>query len=138
MAYYVGYSTPGTFHTQEDNDLEKIFPLLPTEQTAKAVQDILNKPKDLGGLGWEYYADWFWEVSKKDIEARSANVWIKRWRKIDGWSIWDYKCYEIDMNNGYQDYELTEHGIPNYFSECWFIHVLVYKGDQLVEGSEIK
>ena len=102
------------------------------------MQDILNKPKDLGGLGWDYYADWFWKVSKKDIEARSADVWIKRWRKIDGWSIWDYKCYEIDMNNGYQDYELTEHGIPNYFSECWFIHVLVYKGDQLVEGSEIK
>ena len=50
-------------------------------------------------------------------------------------------CYEIDLNNGYQDYALTEHRIPAVFGALnanWFIHVLVYKGDKLVEGCEIE
>ena len=48
-----------------------------------------------------------------------------------------YWCYEIDLDNGYQDYELTEHEIPWEWGE-WFMHVLVYKGDRLIEGWEIK
>ena len=46
------------------------------------------------------------------------------------------QVHEIDLDNGYQDYELSEHEIPSLKS--WFMHVLIYKGDRLIEGWEIK
>ena len=49
-----------------------------------------------------------------------------------------YWCYEIDLDNGYQDYELTKQKLYCRWGKSWFMHVLVYKGDRLIEGWEIK
>ena len=116
--------------------MEQIFSLLPSEQTAKAIQDIFNKPEEKGGRGWDYYREFLKERTKKDIDDSSANVWINRWSINKSCWYGRYFCYEIDLDNGYQDYELTEHKIHSWKS--WFMHVLVYKGDRLIEGWEIK
>lgn len=138
LAYYVGLNFATGFSiNKEEGIMEQLFSLLPSEQTAKAIQDIFNKPEEKGGRGWDYYREFLKERTGKDIEEAWANVWINRWCIEDGWN---YKnclyCYEIDLDNGYQDYELTEHEIPSLKS--WFMHVLVYKGDRLIEGWEIK
>lgn len=118
--------------------MEQLFSLLPSEQTAKAIQDIFNKPEEKGGRGWDYYREFLKERTGKDINDNWANVWINR-----GGIYYDlfagincYYCYEIDLDNGYQDYELTEHDLPD--DGALFMHVLVYKGDRLIEGWEIK
>ena len=137
LAYYVGLNYCSGFSVnKEEGIMEQVFSLLPSEQTAKAIQDIFNKPEEKGGRGWDYYREFLKERTKKDIDDSSANVWINRWRIDDGWYGRYYHCYEIDLDNGYQDYELTEHIIPTWKS--WFMHVLVYKGDRLIEGWEIK
>lgn len=138
LAYYVGLNwTSGFYVNKEEGIMEQVFSLLPSEQTAKAIQDIFNKPEEKGGRGWDYYREFLKERTKKDIDDSSANVWINRWSIRDVWFIKKcYHCYEIDLDNGYQDYELTEHMIPSFKS--WFMHVLVYKGDRLIEGWEIK
>ena len=118
--------------------MEQLFSLLPSEQTAKAIQDIFNKPEEKGGRGWDYYRDFLKERTGKNINVHWANVWINRWRIKDHWYGRKYHCYEIDLDNGYQDYELTEHWLPWDWGYAWFIHVLVYKGDRLIEGWEIK
>ena len=119
--------------------MEQLFSLLPSEQTAKAIQDIFNKPEEKGGRGWDYYREFLKERTGKDIDDSWANVWINRWRIEDGWIFKNcHYCYEIDLDNGYQDYELTEHWLPWDWGYAWFIHVLVYKGDRLIEGWEIK
>ena len=118
--------------------MEQLFSLLPSEQTAKAIQDIFNKPEEKGGMGWDYYREFLKERTGKDIDDSSANVWINRWSIEDGWFSRNHYCYEIDLDNGYQDYELTEHEIPWKWGRVRFMHVLVYKGDRLIEGWEIK
>ena len=137
LAYYVGLNwTSGFYVNKEEGIKEQVFSLLPSEQTAKAIQDIFNKPEEKGGRGWDYYREFLKERTKKDIDDSSANVWINRW-SINKTSLFGrYYCYEIDLDNGYQDYELTEHRIHSFKS--WFMHVLVYKGDRLIEGCEIK
>lgn len=137
LAYYVGLNwTSGFYVNKEEGIMEQLFSLLPSEQTAKAIQDIFNKPEEKGGRGWDYYREFLKERTKKDIDDSSANVWINRW-SINKTSLFGrYYCYEIDLDNGYQDYELTEHRIHSFKS--WFMHVLVYKGDRLIEGWEIK
>lgn len=137
LAYYVGLNwTSGFYVNKEEGIMEQLFSLLPSEQTAKAIQDIFNKPEEKGGRGWDYYREFLKERTKKDIDDSSANVWINRW-SINKTSLFGrYYCYEIDLDNGYQDYELTEHRIHSFKS--WFMHVLVYKGDRLIEGCEIK
>ena len=138
LAYYVGISDYSQFHeSYEEGIMEQNFSLLPSEQTAKAIQDIFNKPEEKGGRGWDYYREFFLERTRLDIEAVSANVWINRWRIKSGGSSRNYYCYEIDLDNGYQDYELTEQRLDGKWG-AWFIHVLVYKGDRLIEGWEIK
>ena len=137
LAYYVGLNwTSGFYVNKEEGIKEQVFSLLPSEQTAKAIQDIFNKPEEKGGRGWDYYREFLKERTKKDIDDSSANVWINRWSIKDHWYGRYCYCYEIDLDNGYQDYELTEHIIPSFKS--WFMHVLVYKGDRLIEGWEIK
>lgn len=143
LAYYVGLNYTGWFYTNyEKGIMEQLFSLLPSEQTAKAIQDIFNKPEEKGGRGWDYYREFLKERTGKDIDDRSANVWINRWYIEDGWYYKNcYYCYEIDLDNGYQDYELTEHWLPMKIPAglgAWFMHVLVYKGDRLIEGWEIK
>lgn len=137
LAYYVGLNwTSGFYVNKEEGIMEQLFSLLPSEQTAKAIQDIFNKPEEKGGRGWDYYREFLKERTKKDIDDSSANVWINRW-SINKTNLFGrYYCYEIDLDNGYQDYELTEHRIHSFKS--WFMHVLVYKGDRLIEGWEIK
>ena len=137
LAYYVGISCTAAFNRiYKEGIMEQNFSLLPSEQTAKAIQDIFNKPEEKGGRGWDYYREFLKERTKKDIDDSSANVWINRW-SINKTSLFGrYYCYEIDLDNGYQDYELTEHRIHSFKS--WFMHVLVYKGDRLIEGWEIK
>ena len=138
LAYYVGLNVPSSFYeNDEEGIMEQNFSLLPSEQTAKAIQDIFNKPEEKGGRGWDYYREFLKERTGKDIDDSWANVWINRWGIETVWSLRDYYCYEIDLDNGYQDYELTEHWIP-WDSGAWFMHVLVYKGDRLIEGWEIK
>ena len=118
--------------------MEQLFSLLPSEQTAKAIQDIFNKPEEKGGRGWDYYREFLKERTGKDIDDKWANVWINRWSNEDRWFSKNcYYCYEIDLDNGYQDYELTEHQLP-WENGPWCMHVLVYKGDRLIEGWEIK
>lgn len=137
LAYYVGFNCPAAFYINKEKDImEQVFSLLPSEQTAKAIQDIFNKPEEKGGRGWDYYREFFKERTGCDIDKCWANVWINRWSIKTVWSLRNYYCYEIDLDNGYQDYELTEHEIPSLKS--WFMHVLVYKGDRLIEGWEIK
>ena len=142
LAYYVGLSHTEWFYINyEEGIMEKNFSLLPSEQTAKAIQDIFNKPEEKGGRGWDYYREFLKERTRWDIDEYCwANVWINRWRIKDGGSYYfKYYCYEIDLDNGYQDYELTEHWLPWHFmGGAWFMHVLVYKGDRLIEGWEIK
>ena len=138
LAYYVGFSHTSKFYTNEEEEsiMEQNFSLLPSEQTAKAIQDIFNKPEEKGGRGWDYYREFLKERTKKDIDDSSANVWINRWSINKSCWYGRYFCYEIDLDNGYQDYELTRH---SYLSEmAWCMHVLVYKGDRLIEGWEIK
>ena len=118
--------------------MEQLFSLLPSEQTAKAIQDIFNKPEEKGGRGWDYYREFLLERTGTDIDDSSANVWINRWSINKSCWYGRYFCYEIDLDNGYQDYELTEHSIPWQWGMAWFMHVLVYKGDRLIEGWEIK
>ena len=139
LAYYVGFNCPAEFRiNKEEGIMEQNFSLLPSEQTAKAIQDIFNKPEEKGGRGWDYYREFFKERTEKDINLRWANVWINRWGIKDGlFSKNCYYCYEIDLDNGYQDYQLTEHWLPR-DAGAWFMHVLVYKGDRLIEGWEIK
>ena len=139
LAYYVGFNCPTKFCiNKEEGIMEQIFSLLPSEQTAKAIRDIFNKPEEKGGRGWAYYQEFFSERTGWDIDDCSANVWINRWGIKDGWFSKNcYYCYEICLDNVYQDYELTEHCIP-WGSGAWFMHVLVYKGDRLIEGWEIK
>ena len=85
------------------------------------------------------YREFLKERTKKDIDDRSANVWINRWYIEDGWYYKNcYYCYEIDLDNGYQDSELTEQSLPWEWGMPWFMHVLVYKGDRPIEGWEIK
>lgn len=137
LAYYVGLNwTSGFYVNKEEGIMEQLFSLLPSEQTAKAIQDIFNKPEEKGGRGWDYYREFLKERTKKDIDDSSANVWINRWSINKSSWYGRYFCYEIDLDNGYQDYELTEHRIHSFKS--WFMHVLVYKGDRLIEGWEIK
>lgn len=141
LAYYVGINftyTYGIYTNDEEGIMEQIFSLLPSEQTAKAIQDIFNKPEEKGGRGWDYYRE-FLKERTGDIDSYHANVWINRWRIKSGGSSRNYYCYEIDLDNGYQDYELTEHWIHGDLAwSAWFMHVLVYKGDRLIEGWEIK
>ena len=141
LAYYVGLNwTSGFYVNKEEGIMEQLFSLLPSEQTAKAIQDIFNKPEEKGGRGWDYYREFLKERTKKDIDDSSANVWINRW-SINKTSLFGrYYCYEIDLDNGYQDYELTEHRLPwnTIGGEALFMYVLVYKGDRLIEGWEIK
>ena len=135
--YYVGLSEKCSFYINyEEGVMEQNFSLLPSEQTAKAIQDIFNKPEEKGGRGWDYYREFLKERTREDIDDCDANVWINRWSIEDGW-LFKYNCYEIDLDNGYQDYELTEQRLP-WKWECWCMHVLVYKGDRLIEGWEIK
>ena len=138
LAYYVGLNFATGFSiNKEEGIMEQLFSLLPSEQTAKAIQDIFNKPEEKGGRGWDYYREFLKERTGSDIDECMANVWINRWRIEDGWIFKNcHYCYEIDLNNGYQDYELTEHEIP--WFPVRFMHVLVYKGDRLIEGWEIK
>ena len=137
LAYYVGLNwTSGFYVNKEEGIMEQLFSLLPSEQTAKAIQDIFNKPEEKGGRGWDYYREFLKERTGKDIDDSSANVWINRWSINKSCWYGRYFCYEIDLDNGYQDYELTEHKIHSWKS--WFMHVLVYKGDRLIEGWEIK
>ena len=137
LAYYVGLNfTSGIGINYEEGIMEQVFSLLPSEQTAKAIQDIFNKPEEKGGRGWDYYREFLKERTGEDIDDRWANVWINRWRIKSGGYLRNYYCYEIDLDNGYQDYELTEHEIP--WFPVRFMHVLVYKGDRLIEGWEIK
>ena len=118
--------------------MEQNFSLLPSEQTAKAIQDIFNKPEEKGGRGWNYYREFLKERTRNNIDEYWANVWINRGGIKDGlFSKNCLYCYEIDLNNGYQDYELSEHWLP-WNGGAWFMHVLVYKGDRLIEGWEIK
>ena len=141
LAYYVGLNYCSGFSVnKEEGIMEQVFSLLPSEQTAKAIQDIFNKPEEKGGRGWDYYREFLKERTKKDIDDSSANVWINRW-SINKTSLFGrYYCYEIDLDNGYQDYELTEHRLPwnTIGGEALFMYVLVYKGDRLIEGWEIK
>ena len=140
LAYYVGFSCTAQFAVnKEEGIMEQLFSLLPSEQTAKAIQDIFNKPEEKGGRGWDYYREFLKERTGKDINVYWANVWINRWCIKDAWFGQKncYYCYEIDLDNGYQDYELTEQRLP-WKWECWCMHVLVYKGDRLIEGWEIK
>ena len=119
--------------------MEQVFSLLSSEQTAKAIQDIFNKPEEKGGRGWDYYRDFLLERTGKDIDEEAANVWINRWSIKDFlFIITCHYCYEIDLDNGYQDYELTEHSIPWQWGMAWFMHVLLSKGDRLIDGWEIK
>lgn len=139
LAYYVGINFTyiyGIYKNDEEGIMEQIFSLLPSEQTAKAIQDIFNKPEEKGGRGWDYYRE-FLKERTGDIDSYHANVWINRWRIKDGGSSRNYYCYEIDLDNGYQDYELTEHSL-SWSVRALFMHVLVYKGDRLIEGWEIK
>ena len=138
LAYYVGLNYTDPFCTNdEEGIMEQIFSLLPSEQTAKAIQDIFNKPEEKGGRGWDYYREFLKERTGLDIEEAWANVWINRWSIKDAGIYKNcYHCYEIDLDNGYQDYELTEHDLPD--DGALFMHVLVYKGDRLIEGWEIK
>ena len=138
LAYYVGlYCTDVFKKNDEEGIMEQNFSLLPSEQTAKAIQDIFNKPEEKGGRGWDYYREFLKERTREDIDDCDANVWINRWSIDDGGNFYfKYHCYEIDLDNGYQDYELTEHEIP--WFPARFMHVLVYKGDRLIEGWEIK
>ena len=141
LAYYVGLSDYSAFYTNEEEEsiMEQNFSLLPSEQTAKAIQDIFNKPEEKGGRGWDYYREFLKERTGKDIDDSDANVWINRWSIKDFlFIITCHYCYEIDLDNGYQDYELTEHWLPWQLGSAWFMHVLVYKGDRLIEGWEIK
>ena len=142
LAYYVGISSYCRFYinNKEEGIMEQIFSLLPSEQTAKAIQDIFNKPEEKGGRGWDYYRDFLKERTGEDIDRCHANVWINRWSIKDGWVFKNcYHIYEIDLDNGYQDYELTEHWIPwDVWDGSRAMHVLVYKGDRLIEGWEIK
>ena len=139
LAYYVGLNFATGFSiNKEEGIMEQLFSLLPSEQTAKAIQDIFNKPEEKGGRGWDYYREFLKERTGEDIDDRWANVWINRWRIKSGGYLRNYYCYEIDLDNGYQDYELTEHWLPWDWGYAWFIHVLVYKGDRLIEGWEIK
>ncbi len=139
LAYYVGLSEKCSFYINyEEGIMEQNFSLLPSEQTAKAIRDIFNKPEEKGGRGWDYYREFFSESTGWDIDDCSANVWINRWGIKDSWSSKNcYYCYEIDLDNEYQDYELYERWIP-WNAGAWFMHVLVYKGDRLIEGWEIK
>ena len=137
LAYYVGIGDWSEFNiNKEEGIMEQVFSLLPSEQTAKAIQDIFNKPEEKGGRGWDYYREFLKERTGEDIDDRWANVWINRWSINKSCWYGRYFCYEIDLDNGYQDYELTEHKIHSWKS--WFMHVLVYKGDRLIEGWEIK
>ena len=139
LAYYVGLNYTGWFYTNyEKGIMEKNFSLLPSEQTAKAIQDIFNKPEEKGGRGWDYYRDFLKERTGKDIDDCHANVWINRWYIDYSWFCGKnfLYCYEIDLDNGYQDYELTDHRLAD--DGVWVMHVLVYKGDRLIEGWEIK
>ena len=137
LAYYVGLNwTSGFYVNKEEGIMEQLFSLLPSEQTAKAIQDIFNKPEEKGGRGWDYYREFLKERTREDIDDCDANVWINRWKTNTDMFERNYYCYEIDLDNGYQDYELTEHKIHSWKS--WFMHVLVYKGDRLIEGWEIK
>ena len=139
LAYYVGLNYTGWFNINyEKGIMEKNFSLLPSEQTAKAIQDIFNKPEEKGGRGWDYYRDFLKERTGKDIDDCHANVWINRWYIDYSWFCGKnfLYCYEIDLDNGYQDYELTDHKLAD--DGVWFMHVLVYKGDRLIEGWEIK
>ena len=142
MIRYVGFNcTSSFFINDKEGIMEQVFSLLPSEQTAKAIQDIFNKPEEKGGRGWDYYREFLKERTGKDIDDRSANVWINRWITNTGMFSRYYWCYEIDLDNGYQDYELTEHWLPMKIPAglgAWFMHVLVYKGDRLIEGWEIK
>ena len=144
LAYYVGLNYYSAFYTNEEEEsiMEQNFSLLPSEQTAKAIQDIFNKPEEKGGRGWDYYREFLKERTGRDIDQSYANVWINRGGIKPGWFFgkYCYYCYEIDLDNGYQDYELTEHQLPwsAVWGEAWFMHVLVYKGDRLIEGWEIK
>lgn len=139
LAYYVGLNYAAMFDiNDEEGIMEQVFSLLPSEQTAKAIQDIFNKPEEKGGRGWNYYREFLKERTRMDIEFGWANVWINRWSSKSGGSSRNYYCYEIDLDNGYQDYELTEHEIPWKWWYVWYMHVLVYKGDRLIEGWEIK
>ena len=141
LAYYVGLNFATGFSiNKEEGIMEQLFSLLPSEQTAKAIQDIFNKPEEKGGRGWDYYRDFLKERTGKDIDDCHANVWINRWYIDYSWFCGKnfLYCYEIDLDNGYQDYELTEHWLPWDWGYAWFIHVLVYKGDRLIEGWEIK
>ena len=138
LAYYVGLNFATGFSiNKEEGIMEQLFSLLPSEQTAKAIQDIFNKPEEKGGRGWDYYRDFLKERTGKNINVHWANVWINRWSNEDRWFSKNcYYCYEIDLDNGYQDYELTDHKLAD--DGVWFMHVLVYKGDRLIEGWEIK
>ena len=139
LAYYVGLNcTSGFSVNKEEGIMEQVFALLSSEQTAKAIQDIFNKPEEKGGRGWDYYREFLKERTGKDINDNWANVWINRGGIYYDWfaGINCYYCYEIDLDNGYQDYELTEHDLPD--DGALFMHVLVYKGDRLIEGWEIK
>ena len=144
LAYYVGLSDYSAFYTNEEEEsiMEQNFSLLPSEQTAKAIQDIFNKPEEKGGRGWDYYREFLKERTGKDIDDNWANVWVNRWKTNTDMFERNYYCYEIDLDNGYQDYELTKHKIPLQVPwetrAAWFMHVLVYKGDRLIEGWEIK
>ena len=142
LAYYVGISCTAAFNRiYKEGIMEQNFSLLPSEQTAKAIQDIFNKPEEKGGRGWDYYRDFLLERTGKDIDEEAANVWINRWSIKDFlFIITCHYCYEIDLDNGYQDYELTEHRLPwnTIGGEALFMYVLVYKGDRLIEGWEIK
>lgn len=141
LAYYVGLNfDSGIGINYEEGIMEQVFSLLPSEQTAKAIQDIFNKPEEKGGRGWDYYREFLKERTGKDINDNWANVWINRggiyYDRFAGINC--YYCYEIDLDNGYQDYQLTEHSLPWYWGRARFMHVLVYKGDRLIEGWEIK
>ena len=139
LAYYVGLNfVSGISINKEEGIMEQVFSLLPSEQTAKAIQDIFNKPEEKGGRGWDYYREFLKERTKKDIDDSSANVWINRWITNTGMFSRYYWCYEIDLDNGYQDYELTKQKLYCRWGKSWFMHVLVYKGDRLIEGWEIK
>ena len=140
LAYYVGFNCHDDFRINEEGIMEQVFSLLPSEQTAKAIQDIFNKPEEKGGRGWDYYRDFLLERTGKDIDEEAANVWINRWSIKDFlFIIESYYCYEIDLDNGYQDYELSEHWIHGDLAwSARFMYVLVYKGDRLIEGWEIK
>ena len=139
LAYYVGLNfVSGISINKEEGIMEQVFSLLPSEQTAKAIQDIFNKPEEKGGMGWDYYREFLKERTKKDIDDSSANVWINRWITNTGMFSRYYWCYEIDLDNGYQDYELTKQKLYCRWGKSWFMHVLVYKGDRLIEGWEIK